>query len=1104
MAVVGSAEIVVRAITDQVKKDIQKAFKDLRPMLATEGKKAGKGFADSFNESAKQRLGDGFGDSLRDSLTDATKEATKDIPDLIDGVKDEIDEKMEEAGRSGGNSFGKGFLRSKFANSAIAASKAFTTVFAVGNIAGAGISSLVGVLSALVSSLFAVAASASQAAGALGVLPGIYTSIAQAAGVTKLAMSGVGDAFKAGVEAAAATGKEAEAAMLKYEQALAKLSPAARSFVEYLVSVKDQFKDIKVAAQEGLFPGLEDALRKIVGGNFIEVVANGFGRTAELVGEAAKGVAQMFALGSQNNLGKFLEANNRIISIFVTRGGDGENVLTKLVRLFIRLRLAVQPVTERFAVWIASLIRGAAWATNTAKEVDNLAKFFNKAGDRAALLGDIGKNLIGIFVGLGKAASPSGTGLLKSFRAYTRELAKTVNVKQENLREYFANVADTLRAVANLTRAIGRGLADLGDNEGLQGFVTGLEPAVESLTNVGNAMASAGPDLAKFISQIAEILEAFADTEALQLFFDILNSVLGVIIDFIKTDFGGWLLATVGTIAAVTRAIGLMRSVAVLAFKILIGGAIGTARSFDALTASVARTRVALTQSQAYATATTRMGRLGAAATIASAKMRMLASSALKFAGPMAGFALVTTEATKGIFGVNAAAGALIGAMAGPWGAAIGGAIGLGVDFAKSNNGVFDSLESVRTALSEGVGIDKLHDQLAQARADVDAFKANIDDAWSAGGEQQGFFDSLSSGAAALKNSAEGLFGDSDVEEAEAQLKELTEQTEKYSAAVREANQHARAFANGFSDRIKAVGLTAFGATESMRDLGRAINYQQDQARRALDAEYALAASMADVKRRLKDGEKGFKANTEVGRENYQLLLSVADALNRGEGSYRANKKQLRETARAMGATKEETKEFVLALLKVPKGRKINYSVQFDKFKLNQLLDSFKELPEEVKQKIKQEGIPQSIEEINKLVKKYDLAEKDRETLVKLKDQASDKIADIRHKLEQLDGTTATAFVNILTNTMPSDREGASHRPGRDRVPQAPRQESPNDDELNGPGGPGRRERDRSAGAEERRGGTIIQIDKVEAHDYKDFMSQLERRRQRRGLGGLG
>ena len=68
MAVVGDAYVVVRAITNRVRDDIQRAFRDARPALAQEGRAAceayGGGFSDGIGSS---RMGDSVNNALRDT-----------------------------------------------------------------------------------------------------------------------------------------------------------------------------------------------------------------------------------------------------------------------------------------------------------------------------------------------------------------------------------------------------------------------------------------------------------------------------------------------------------------------------------------------------------------------------------------------------------------------------------------------------------------------------------------------------------------------------------------------------------------------------------------------------------------------------------------------------------------------------------------------------------------------------------------------------------------------------------------------------------------------------------------------------------------------------
>ena len=233
MAVVGSAEIVVRAITNKVKSDIQKAFADARPAIQGEGRKAAKDFAGAFNQSLGQSLGPSMRSTFAQAASDGAQAAgntlRRELPPAAEAAANAAGNAAERAlanaGNRGGNAFTRGFLNSGFANAAVAASRAFTQLFAVTNMLGPAIGILVGAISSAVSGLFAMAAAASQAAGALAVLPGLFGVLGQVLGAVKLGFSGVGEAVQAGAKAQDA----AAAASTAAGKAAAKSGEAAKA-----------------------------------------------------------------------------------------------------------------------------------------------------------------------------------------------------------------------------------------------------------------------------------------------------------------------------------------------------------------------------------------------------------------------------------------------------------------------------------------------------------------------------------------------------------------------------------------------------------------------------------------------------------------------------------------------------------------------------------------------------------------------------------------------------------------------------------------------------------------------------------------------------------
>ena len=146
MAIVGSAEIVVRAITTGFKKDVEDSLRSVNGSVKSMGEKTGQDFSNSVSKGMK-----GGGKGPFDAFA---KEAEK--------------------------------ARERF-NSLTRASYAL----------GPAISGAVSAVSDLVFGLFAVGSAAGAAAPALAVLPSMLIAIGQAGAVAKLAFMGVGKAISA-------------------------------------------------------------------------------------------------------------------------------------------------------------------------------------------------------------------------------------------------------------------------------------------------------------------------------------------------------------------------------------------------------------------------------------------------------------------------------------------------------------------------------------------------------------------------------------------------------------------------------------------------------------------------------------------------------------------------------------------------------------------------------------------------------------------------------------------------------------------------------------------------------------------------------------------
>lgn len=384
------------------------------------------------------------------------------------------------------------------------------------------------------------------------------------------------------VEAASGAQSEAAKAAKAYNDELAKLSPQARTFVRYLVSLKDEFKGLKDAAGAELFPGLQRGLEPIVNDLFPRMERH-LRVTGRLLGEAAEGIGQVFNTKSgENRFGQIMEDNNRIIEVFATNGEKGENTFSALLRVLMRLLHAVNPLAVRFAEWIDEVIRGWRAATNTRKEMEKLTNFFNKAGDRAALLGDIFGNIWGILVNLGTAADDAGVSLLESFEKATGELEKWLgkDATQDKLAKSFEQIADNLRDIGDLAVVIGEEFFKLGDNPAIGEAAEALEPFFVNLGKIFDELTDSGPALSEFATAVSEMFLALTQSDGIDKFLKSMTWVVDLITSMLSSDAGKWALGVAASIAAITRVASLTFRILGFFFKALIGGPIAVVKGF--------------------------------------------------------------------------------------------------------------------------------------------------------------------------------------------------------------------------------------------------------------------------------------------------------------------------------------------------------------------------------------------------------------------------------------------------------------------------------------------------------------------------------------------
>jgi hypothetical protein len=587
MAILGSATILVRAITTGVEKDLKKTFENVSKEAEAAGKKAG----ESYNKGLKSggRKNSGFFDDFSRSigrLQNQTKGALSNL-----------------------NMIETGFL----------------------NIGGVltpllgGIGALVTSLGALVGVLGAVGASSMAAVGALA-------SLGAGAFAAKFALGGVGQAVSQASKATGGLSKsiksireelqqltfdaeqaslsQKEAALnlekardnlarmqdlppnsmarreaeLQFEQAelayrrakdraadlkeqveegvqdptaaggtdpYAELTKSQKEFAKRLVALQPILKSLKEEIAKGFLPALGDGIEKSV------ALLDGrlrpsLGRLGESLGRA-----------STNFFDEILgDMTVTLFERFVDKSGPRiENfgsIFGKLFGAFLGILDAAAPLIDRFVIYLDEAAGRLEAFFSGGADDPKLVKFFESVGDTAADVGEIFGNLfsgLGVLIEVTTGPGSAGEYLLDWFKEITSGFKNMGDEEKGDLKQFFLDSAINAQKFLQLLGDIFGVFGDIGADPRLGETFDKLREATPFLEKIFDSFISVGPTIGQIFVDLAEIGSVLIDEGQLSAFFGTIGDIIGRIKDFFTTAefkefFDKW-APLIGTISAV-------------------------------------------------------------------------------------------------------------------------------------------------------------------------------------------------------------------------------------------------------------------------------------------------------------------------------------------------------------------------------------------------------------------------------------------------------------------------------------------------------------------------------------------------------------------------
>lgn len=306
-------------------------------------------------------------------------------------------------------------------------------------------------------------------------------------------------------------------------QAMARLSPNARAFVQQLIALKPALEALKTGVQDALFKGLAKTLQSTAA-SVLPVVKRGLTDAASAMNDMAKG-----AMGAAKNL-----ADSGVLGQAMHSASTGLHNLSGIpgivVTAFGQLSAAAGPSFERLTKAIGGAAASIGKSLGDAFKSGALQSAIETAVGLIKEIGKIAANVFSVIGSIMKATAQSGGGFLGALVTISGALKTTFASPdvQAGLRALFGVMTTLAKSAAPLLNQAIRGIAPV---------LTALGPPVKILIeNLGKALQpvikALGPVLVEAAKAVGALVEALAPL--LPVIGDIIAQVLPVLIPVFK------------------------------------------------------------------------------------------------------------------------------------------------------------------------------------------------------------------------------------------------------------------------------------------------------------------------------------------------------------------------------------------------------------------------------------------------------------------------------------------------------------------------------------------------------------------------------------------
>ena len=347
----------------------------------------------------------------------------------------------------------------------------------------------------------------------------------------------------------------------------ADLNEAQKLFAQKLVELKPLLDALELDVSRALLPPISRAIDLLVK-DLLPILNRRLPAVAGQVGDALESMVDSIDMDTidsifEGMLEPFRDEGRSNIQLF----GD---LLNNVLDIFLKITEATGPLLNDFLYflvektdeWIASL------------ESSDVAGFFSDAGGYMADLGEIVGNVfdgINNLIKLTTGPDSAGNDMIEWMKTSTETFSKMFEDDPEAGKTFFRDAFTNARSVMSSIGALLMEIFKLADKPEIAEAFNALKEGAPAMGDMLGKMIDGAPSFATFLATVTEIINELTDSDQISAFFDTLNEGALVFKDFIQSDTMRRLLDDLGPIFATLSAIGVMFSVLKFAADVAIG-----------------------------------------------------------------------------------------------------------------------------------------------------------------------------------------------------------------------------------------------------------------------------------------------------------------------------------------------------------------------------------------------------------------------------------------------------------------------------------------------------------------------------------------------------